>query len=254
MRSKHASTSDLGLMGKPPAGIVSRMSRALMAILALLAVGCDDPGRTGASSLDVEDPDFKQGQIFHKQGETRRALECFLKVIDSRKNAAESHLEAGRMYLDLNDPLPAIYHFNQYVRLKPGSQQAPMVRQMIRTAEKQFMKQLPGQPMEPDAAGSVDLNARLRALQMENDRLKKELSEFTRMRPADPATAARPAVTPPVTGSGRTYTVVAGDNPTRISMKMYGNGSRANDIIKANRDKVPNPQALKPGMVLVIPE
>ncbi len=37
-------------------------------------------------------------------------------------------------------------------------------------------------------------------------------------------------------------------------MKMYGNGSRANDIIKANRDKVPNPQALKPGMVLVIPE
>lgn len=230
------------------------MSRALLAMLALLIVGCDDPGRAGAPSLDVEDPDFKQGQIFHKQGETRRALESFLKVIDSRKNAAESHLEAGRMYLDLNDPLPAIYHFNQYVRLKPGSQQAPMVKQMIRTAEKQFMKQLPGQPMEPDAAGSVDLGGRLRALQIENDRLKKELSEYTRLRPSDPAPAAPSPITPPAVGSGRTYTVVAGDNPTRISTKVYGNGSRANDIMRANRDKVPSPLALKPGMVLVIPE
>lgn len=230
------------------------MSRALLALLAFLAVGCDDTGRTGAPSLDVEDPDFKQGQIFHKQGETRRALECFLKVIDSRKNAAESHLEAGRMHLDLSEPLPAIYHFNQYVRLKPGSQQAPMVKQMIRTAEKQYMKQLPGQPMEPDATGSVDLNARLRALQMENDRLKKELSEYTRLRPSDPAPSAPQPTAPTAAGPGRTYTVVAGDNPTRISMKMYGNGSRANDIIKANRDKVPNPQSLKPGMVLVIPE
>ncbi|MFM7208739.1 MAG: LysM peptidoglycan-binding domain-containing protein [Verrucomicrobiota bacterium] len=230
------------------------MSRALLALLAFLAVGCDDTGRTGAPSLDVEDPDFKQGQIFHKQGETRRALECFLKVIDSRKNAAESHLEAGRMHLDLGEPLSAIYHFNQYVRLKPGSQQAPMVKQMIRTAEKQFMKQLPGQPMEPDAAGSVDLNGRLRALQMENDRLKKELSEYTRLRPSDPAPPSRPTPTPPAAASGRTYTVVAGDNPTRISVKMFGNGSRANDIMKANREKVPNPLALKPGMVLVIPE
>lgn len=230
------------------------MSRALLALFALIVIGCDDTGRTGAPSLDTEDPEFKQGQIFHKQGETRRALECFLKVIDSRKNAAESHLEAGRMYLDLNDPLPAIYHFNQYVRLKPGSQQAPMVKERIRTAEKQFMKQLPGQPMEPDAAGSVDLNARLRALQMENDRLKKELSEFTRQRPANPAPAAPAVVTPPKVGAGRTYTVVAGDNPTRISTKMYGNASRANDIMRANPDKLPNPQALKPGMVLVIPE
>ncbi len=230
------------------------MSRPLLALLALLAVGCDDANRVGAPSLDIEDPEFKQGQIFHKQGDTRRALECFLKVIDSRKNAAESHLEAGRMYLDLNDPLPAIYHFNQYVRLKPGSPQSPMVRQMIRTAEKQFMKHLPGQPMEPDAAGSVDLNGRLRALQMENDRLKKELSELTRQRPAGAAPVSPSPTAPPAAGPGKTYTVVPGDNPTRISVKVFGNGSRANDIMKANRDKVPNPQALKPGMVLVIPE
>jgi tetratricopeptide (TPR) repeat protein len=154
-------------MSPPSEGIVGRMSRAFLSILALLLAGCDDSPRNGAPSLDIEDPEFKQGQIFQKQGDPRRALESFLKVIDSRKNAAESHLEAGRMYLDLDDPLPAIYHFNQYIRLKPGSQQTAIVKQMVRTAEKQFMKKLPGQPLEPDAAGSVDLNARMRALQSE---------------------------------------------------------------------------------------
>jgi tetratricopeptide (TPR) repeat protein len=241
-------------MSPPSEGIVGRMSRAFLSILALLLAGCDDSPRNGAPSLDIEDPEFKQGQIFQKQGDPRRALESFLKVIDSRKNAAESHLEAGRMYLDLDDPLPAIYHFNQYIRLKPGSQQTAIVKQMVRTAEKQFMKKLPGQPLEPDAAGSVDLNARMRALQLENDRLKKDLSEYTRLRPSDPAPAVAQPVTPPKAGPGKTYTVVAGDNPTRISFKVYGNGARANDIMRANADKVPNPQGLKPGMVLTIPE
>ncbi|MGA0134207.1 MAG: Cell division protein CpoB [Opitutales bacterium] len=230
------------------------MPRVLLALLALLIVGCDEAPRNGTASLDVEDPDFKQGQIFQKQGETRRALECFLKVIDNRKAAAESHLEAGRMYLDLNDPLPAIYHFKQYIRLKPGTPQTAIVGQMIRTAEKQYMKQLPGQPMEPDATGGADLNARLRALQLENDQLKKSLSEYTRLRPGESAPPSPQPVKPPAIAAARTYTVVPGDNPTRISVKVFGNASRAADIMRANKDQLPNPQSLKPGMVLAIPE
>jgi tetratricopeptide (TPR) repeat protein len=139
------------------------MVRAVFALSFLLLVGCEDGSRADSRTLDVDDPEFRQGQTFHKQGEVRKALECFLKVIDNRKGAAESHLEAGRMYLELQDPLPAIYHFNQYIRMKPTSEQSNIVRQMVKTAEKQFMQQLPGRPMEPDALGGADLNARLRS-------------------------------------------------------------------------------------------
>ena len=33
----------------------------------------------------MDDPEFRQGQTYHKQGEIRKALECYLKVIDNRK-------------------------------------------------------------------------------------------------------------------------------------------------------------------------
>jgi tetratricopeptide (TPR) repeat protein len=241
------------------------MVRAAFALLVILLAGCDDAGRSESRTLDVEDPEFRQGQIFYKQGETRKALECFLKVIDNRKAAAEAHLEAGRMYLDIQDPLPAIYHFNQYVRLKPTSEQTPMVKQMIRTAEKQFMQQLPGRPMEPDALGSVDTNTRLRSLQIENEKLKREVAELSRnQKTPDTKAAVTPGAltatpeksTPEAkTGRFRQYTIVKGDTLSVISNKMFNDRNHTQAIFNANRDKMTSPNILpKIGTVLQIPE
>jgi tetratricopeptide (TPR) repeat protein len=241
------------------------MVRAAFALLVILLAGCDDAVRTESRSLDVEDPEFRQGQMFTKQNEKRRALECYLKVIDNRKGAAEAHLEAGRMYSDLEDPLPAIYHFNQYVRLKPTSEQTPMVKGMIRTAEKQFMQQLPGRPMEPDALGSVDINARLRVLQIENEKLKREVADLSRNQKTPDTKAAVgtgvPVATPdksaPESRNGRTrpYTIVSGDTLSVISNKMFKDKNHIKAIFDANRDKMTSPNTLpKIGTVLQIPE
>lgn len=240
------------------------MVRAAFALLVILLAGCDDAGRTESRTLDVEDPEFRQGQIFYKQGEVRKALECYLKVIDTRKGAAEAHLEAGRMYSDLQDPLPAIYHFNQYVRLKPTSEQTPMVKGMIRTAEKQFMQQLPGRPMEPDALGSVDANARVRILQIENEKLKREVADLSRNQKnpdTKAAVNAGTAVAIPDKNvsekSTRTqpYTIVKGDTLSIISNKIFKDKNHVQAIFNANRDKMSSPNALpKIGTVLQIPE
>ena len=247
------------------------MVRVALASLVLLLVGCDDTVPGLPRSLETEDQDFKQGQLFQKQGESRKALECYLKVIDARRGAAESHLEAGRLCSDLNDPLPAIYHYHQYIRLKPSSEQRKIVEQMIRTAEKQFMQQLPGRPMEPDAVGSGDLQDQLRKLRTENDKLKREITDLTRGQPrggntAGPtppvavATPERPVTAtplPPSATPGRafaTYQVGRNDTLTSISRKAYGTSARANDILRANANQISSPSALKIGMTLVIPE
>jgi len=243
------------------------MVRAVYVLMALLLVGCDDGSRADSRTLDVDDPEFRQGQTFHKQGETRKALECFLKVIDNRKAAAESHLEAGRMYLELQDPLPAIYHFNQYIRMKPTSEQSNIVRQMIKTAEKQFMQQLPGRPMDPDVLGGADLNAKLRSLQLENEKLKRELADTNRTQ--------KGLVLPPKTTSEKTpdapkanedpakpqrfrqYTIAKGDNLSSIARKTYGDASpaRVSAIYNANRDKMTSVNNLpKIGTVILLPE
>lgn len=242
------------------------MVRVALASLLFLLVGCDDTVPGLPRSLETEDQDFKQGQLFQKQGESRKALECYLKVIDKRKGAAESNLEAGRMYLELQDPLPAIYHFNQYIRMKPTSEQSNLVRQLIKTAEKQFMQQLPGRPMEPDALGGSDLNAKLRNLQLENEKLKRELSDYNRTQKGlilpPKTTSEKPAEKPATTEDGKTqrfrqYTVVKGDTLSGIARKVFGDASptRISAIYNANRDKMTSVNSLpKIGTVILLPE
>jgi LysM repeat protein len=239
----------------------------------LALVGCDGDAAAAMRTPELEDSEFRQGMTYEKQREPRKALESFLKVIDARKGASESHLEAGRMYLDLQDPLPAVYHFNQYLRLKPNSEQSPIVRQMVKTAEKMFVQQLPGRPLEPSAGGSVDQSALIRKLQNENSKLMLEVSELSRgvrnpepkNDPRTPGVAAIPDKgTPAVPGvapaNGRkapaftTYVIVAGDTLSKISTKAYGTATRANDIYSANRDKLTSPSNLKPGTTLTIPQ
>ena len=226
----------------------------------LCLVGCDDTKDSNARTFELDDPVFRQGLAYGKQHETRRALECFLRVIDSRKGAAESHLEAGRMYIDLKDPLPAIYHFNEYIRLKPTSEQSKIVRQMIKTAEKLYLEQIPGRPMEPDAIGSADLNTQVQKLKSENERLKREVSELSRINKVSeaPITNLTSTTTPKTVSTGlktsTTYVIKANDTLSSISRKFYGNDQKINQIFNANKTKIKNPARLQVGMTIEIPQ
>ena len=72
------------------------------------------------------------------------------------------------------------------------------------------------------------------------------------------APAARPA---PTTGSGGaaptatiTYTVQSGDTLSGIAKKFLGNANEYMEIFNANRDQLSDPDKIKPGQVLKIPQ
>jgi nucleoid-associated protein YgaU len=51
------------------------------------------------------------------------------------------------------------------------------------------------------------------------------------------------------------YTVVKGDSLSKIAKKHYGNGNQWKKIYTANREVIgDNPDLIKPGQVLIIPE
>lgn len=52
----------------------------------------------------------------------------------------------------------------------------------------------------------------------------------------------------------KTYTVVAGDSLSRIAKHVYGNANRWHDIFNANRDQLDDPDRIKPGQVLKLPQ
>lgn len=53
--------------------------------------------------------------------------------------------------------------------------------------------------------------------------------------------------------AARTYVVKAGDNLSKISKQFYGDPNQYMKIVNANKDQLPDPDKIKPGMQLNIP-
>ena len=60
--------------------------------------------------------------------------------------------------------------------------------------------------------------------------------------------------TAPTAKGSRTYTVVAGDNLSKIAKKLLGNAGRWREIHELNKDVIKNPDLIHPGQVLKIPD
>lgn len=146
--------------------------------LFFVLAGCADSERL-TSATEIDEPNYREGQALLKTGRKQEALGAFLKVISKRgDDAPESHLELGLLYLQhINDPLAAIYHFKKYLALRPNSQQAPLIKQRIDAATREFARTLPAQPIEGQPP-RVDLVAALDRMKQENDGLKQELANL----------------------------------------------------------------------------
>lgn len=240
----------------------------------LLLTGCD---RSGLEVTDESDEaQYRRGQSLLREGRQQEALEAFLKVIENRSDAAESHLEAGRLYLDhVNDPVSAIYHFRQFLTLRPNAEQAPFIKDLIDTGKKEFVRSLPGQPnsslqervnlldqVERLRAENLELKQSLAVMNDEVNRLRTELGLVDRRnaRIASPSVSetvqtlrpldeSRPDIPP----DPRNYSVQEGDTLSRISQRFYGTNGRWREIFEANRDQLNSPNDLRPGQTLTIP-
>jgi tetratricopeptide (TPR) repeat protein len=267
---------------------MTRLIPLLLLVLAILSgvVACAPDGVEIVS--EVDEKQYQLGQDYKSQGRMEDALAAFLRVVEARRDAPESHLEAGYIYLrTLKDPVRAIYYFDRYLQLKPQSPQANQVRQLIETAQKEFARQLPAQPYEGEL-DRIDLMDLVKTLKEENDSLKRDLMAATarveqlqnvlgqarRSMPEQPigqATGtggiALPAVpapqrtieaptrqqAPSPSNAPRSYTVQSGDTLSTISRRFYGTPSRWIDIYQANRDRLSSENALRVGQDIRIP-
>jgi tetratricopeptide (TPR) repeat protein len=192
-----------------PVSLSVRWLRPLLGLAALWLGGCTDSDRV-KTAAEVDEPAYREGQSLLKTGRRQEALSAFLKVIDKRGNdAPESHLEIGMLYAQhINDPLAAIYHFKKYLLLRPNSPQAPLIRQRIDAATREFALTLPARPLE-NQLQRVDLVATLDKLKQENEALKQELADVKagRNAVAVPGLDTSPAVTETAATPGLNFNV-----------------------------------------------
>mgnify|MGYP003327947130 CR=1 FL=1 len=228
---------------------------------------------------ETDEKQYQRGKLYLRNGRTEDALSAFLGVIDSRRDAPESHLEAGVIFLqEIRDPVRAYYHFSRYLESKPDSERSPQVRELLETAQKNFAQQLPAQPFEGQL-DRIDLMDLIKNLRFENESLKADLmGAQNRVRQLEgmigqarriPSAQQMPIGTARSStgGSGRTdlpplpegetaprtYTVQSGDSLSGISRKIYGTSTRWTDIYQANRDLISSENDLRVGQELRIP-
>ena len=255
--------------------VSSYLSILLISLVGL--VGCAPSGVEVISETDEKQ--YQLGQDFKTQGRLEEALGAFERVIDARRDSPESHLEVGYIYLSkYKDPINAIYHFKRYLRLQPHSSQATQVGQLIETAQKEFARQMVGNPYE-DSLDRIDLMDLVQTLKQENVGLKRDLisaksrvqqledvlgqarrstqaqaytqnGQPTQIRPSTPA-SRQPAPTP--RNAPRTYVIKSGDTLSAISSRFYGTSSRWIDIYQANRDRLSSESAIRVGQEIRIP-
>jgi LysM repeat protein len=234
------------------------MNRSIFVFCFLFFSSC---GPSGPVIQEADDPAFERGRSYLKVGKENEALDEFLSVTRRMVECPKSHLEAGRLLLTLEsrkDPVASIYHFRRFLLLKPESREAPKVEQLIVTAEREIIRNLPGEPYD-DYLDLIELKE-------ENAKLKRQVLDY-QARLGEPIGAVVPAVNPsspplvhpnppvppPVPAVTRSYVVKQGDSLYAISRKFYGDSSHIDRIFQANRDSLPSKDSLKVGQTLRIP-
>jgi nucleoid-associated protein YgaU len=79
----------------------------------------------------------------------------------------------------------------------------------------------------------------------------KPKADFSDVQSGSSSTAPSPV---PAMSVGRTYTVVKGDNLSKIATSVYGNANKWRTIYEANKDVIKDPNLIHPGQVLKIPD
>jgi LysM repeat protein len=212
---------------------------------------------------------FKRGRSYLKVGKHEEALDEFLSITRRMVKCPKSHLEAGRLYLTVKarkDPVAAVYHFRRYLFLEPSSREAPKVKQLIVTAEREIIRNLPGKPYAGYLNGLAlqeenlrlqrevaDLKARLGMPLSETVKPKTQLSLPSASAQKVAPVAQKVVSQPRPPAQSQSYVVQKGDSLYLISRKFYGDSSHIDRIYQANRSVMKSKNSLRVGQTLRIP-
>ena len=239
------------------------MSKIFIFFLLIFLSSCE---QDGLIVKEENDSGFQRALSLLKVGNDEDALEEFLAVTRRTMHCPKSHLQVGMLFLNLEsrkDPVAAIYHFQRFLLLENNSKEAPKVRQLIVTAEREIIRELPGEPYA-DYLDSLDLREKNNRLMREVADLKARLGLPLTERDIRDNESPLPVrnskvqqiknepsfVTPPL---ARSYVVQKGDSLYGISRKFYGDSSYIEQIFQANRNSLSSKDNLKLGQKLIIP-
>jgi tetratricopeptide (TPR) repeat protein len=205
---------------------------------------------------EEKEPHFLNGRSLVNAMDYQGAIKAFGKALEVNPHSASAHFELGWLYADkASDPAAAIYHYQRYLELRPGAENAETVGQHIFRLKQELAKAVLPMPTTPGIQRDFEhLAQENRALREEVERLRAVYAggSVATNFPARPEAinratqtpgaiaganvVASPPPTPYPTGdpaSARKHKVQAGETPFSIARKYR---IKVETLMSANPD------------------
>jgi tetratricopeptide (TPR) repeat protein len=224
-----------------------------LCVALLTLCGCEKDAKS-SEAKEERDPLIKQGQAYMEIREYAKAEDAFKQALENNPRMARPHLDLATIYHQYKtNYIHSIYHYDRYLELRPTSEKAEFIREQIGKVHNALYSGILTQ------SGAFQLKQEYDLLQKENMELKRRLAAqpkaSAQTAPAKSVTQTVPKSAKPPASTQTThqiYTVVAGDNLTKIAKKFYGDDDY-DAIYEANKDRMKSPGDLRVGQTLVIP-
>ncbi len=245
----------------------------------LFLTGCNR--YQGSDETEKNHPKLVEARDLVRVQDPEGAEEVLLKFWHDHPDYALTHVQLGLLYQSNQEPVKALFHFQRYMEMRPDSKRVEMLEQVVdaalrRLANSYVASAVPGEPgrnvdsvqilqqkLAEAQQKQAEAEVHLQQLQRQTgspgnappaEWAEEKLQLLARIRLLESGQAQEvPSQVEVVEAQERTYTVKRGDTLSRISQKMYGEASQWRRIYNANREKIPNQNALKLGTELVIP-
>jgi tetratricopeptide (TPR) repeat protein len=160
----------------------------LLVWLAVALSGCLPAGQS--QSDEENEPHYVLGKNRVSAMDYQGAIEAFEESLEVNPHSAAAHFELAWLYDEkVPDPAAAIYHYQEYLKLDPGADNADVIKQRIYRCKQQLAADVLPLPSAPVA------QAQLEKLAEQNRQLQDEVDKW-RAYYASQMTAAKANASP----------------------------------------------------------
>lgn len=144
------------------------------ALLVLLSAGLSGCEPQAQGQLEEEkEPHFIEGKRSLNTYDFSGAVDEFEKAVEANPHNASAHFELGWLYEEKQqDPAAAIYHYQQFLKLRPNADTAEAVRQRIINCKQDLAKAVLPLPTTPGVQRDLE------QLVQENKQLRAEVEQW----------------------------------------------------------------------------
>ena len=145
---------------------------ALLAVLLSACLSGCEPQAQGQLEEEKE-PHFIEGKRAVNSFDFSGAIDEFEKAVEANPRNASAHFELGWLYEEKQqDPAAAIYHYQQFLKLRPNADTAEAVRQRIMNCKQDLAKAVLPLPTTPGVQRDLE------QLIQENKQLQAEVDQW----------------------------------------------------------------------------